>query len=215
MKAPGLIEPDDLAKRLGDEDVVVFDCRFQLTDPEAGERAYREGHIPGAFYLHLERDLSSPKREHGGRHPLPDWQAFAARLAESGVRQDSDVIVYDAGEGMAARAWWLMRHIGLERVRLLNGGWQRWIREGRPVTAELPQPRPGHVEVRLRAGDTVDVNDVREAARQGKLVLVDARSRARYRGDVEPLDPKAGHIPGAVNHPWEEGASGRWHVAHT
>ncbi|WP_206831409.1 sulfurtransferase [Alicyclobacillus fructus] len=207
-----LIQPGDLAARLTSDEVVIFDCRFQLSDPEAGERAYREGHIPGAYYLHLERDLSSPRAQHGGRHPLPDWNRFAARLSACGVRPHATVVVYDAGEGMAARAWWLMRHIGLEDVRMLDGGWKRWTREGRPVTSEVPAPRPGAVEIRLREGEIADMREVRQGAQEGRLVLVDARSPERYRGDVEPIDPKAGHIPGAINHPWEQGLGedGTW-----
>ncbi|WP_304459327.1 sulfurtransferase [Alicyclobacillus sendaiensis] len=207
-----LIQPDDLAARLGAEELAVFDCRFQLSDPEAGERAYREAHIPGAYYLHLDRDLSSPKGPHGGRHPLPDWSRFAARLSACGVRPHSTVVVYDAGEGMAARAWWLMRHIGLADVRMLDGGWKRWTREKRPVTPVVPEPRPGGIEVRLREGEIIEMEEVRRGAREGSLVLVDARSPERYRGDVEPIDPKAGHIPGALNHPWEQGLreDGTW-----
>lgn len=192
-------------------DAVIVDCRFNLADPEAGERAWREGHIPEAHYLHLERDLSGPPGPHGGRHPLPDPQALAARLAELGIDRDTRVVAYDDQRlAFAARCWWLLRALDYRPPLLLDGGYSAWVAAGGVVETCLPTPHPRAVP---------QVGDYRGVSERGALghlqaqgaVLVDAREERRYLGIEEPIDPIAGHIPGAVNRPWQgvTGSSGR------
>ncbi|EJY55327.1 Rhodanese domain-containing protein [Alicyclobacillus hesperidum URH17-3-68] len=207
-----LISATELAAHVTDPNWTVFDCRFRLTDPNWGKAAYDEGHIPGAHHLDLERDLSAAPQAHGGRHPLPDMERLAMRVGECGARRDSVIVVYDGGEGMAARAWWLLRHIGAQDVRMLDGGWLAWTTAGLPVVADPPQDEPVTFAPCITLEDTVDVDDVRDMVQSGSALLVDARQPARYRGEIEPMDKVAGHIPGAVNRPWEEGigSDGKW-----
>ncbi len=200
-----LVDVEWLKERVDDERTVVFDCRFDLADKGAGIRSYLSGHIPGAYYLDLEKDLSSPVSIHGGRHPLPNLGDLADKLATAGVESGVTVVVYDAGEGMAPRAWWLIRHMGHEDVRVLDGGFNEWCHAGLPTSDELPAPRFRNFELRQRTEDTVTLPEVeRLAAGEGDAVLLDARLVERFRGDVEPLDPAKGHIPGAVCAPWNE-----------
>ncbi len=193
-----------LAARLGTETVAIADCRFALAAPEQGEAQYREQHIPGAYYLHLDRDLSGPRRRHGGRHPLPAPEALSATLAAMGVIKGKTwLIAYDDSRlAFAARLWWLARHGGHDRVAVLDGGWSGWLAQDYPTTAALPQSRPGSFPVEPGALPLAE----REAVQQrgAMTVLVDARAAARYRGESEPIDPVAGCIPGAVNAPWQE-----------
>ena len=185
---------------------VILDCRFSLTDAGAGYAAYTQGRIPRAHYLHLERDLSAPLAPHGGRHPLPEPGDFAATLARLGIDAATDVVVYDdASYAFAARCWWMMRALGYRQPRLLAGGYQAWKALGL-----TPERGEAHVEARAvtppRVPDTwplcCDRDGLRELQAQGAR-LVDAREAARYRGEVEPIDPVAGHIPGAENRPWQ------------
>lgn len=176
----------------------VFDCRHDLADPEAGERQYREAHIPGARFAHLERDLSAPKSGKNGRHPLPAIADFVAWLGRQGLAPADTVVCYDAGPGaIAARLWWMLRWAGHERVAVLDGGLAKWLREGRPVSAEVALFAPTVYPGRERAEMAVDAAWVE--ANLGRALLLDARSPARYRGESEPIDPVAGHIPGARN----------------
>lgn len=200
-----LISPAELARHLNDPAWVVVDCRFTLTDTEAGRRAYLQGHIPGARYAHLDDDLSSPVTATTGRHPLPDPHALARKLGAWGIDASKQVVVYDATFGsMAARLWWLLRWLGHERVALLDGGFPRWQREGHPVTAELPRVTPREFRARLNNALLANANDVELMRVEPDWRLLDARSEERFTGDVEPLDKVAGHIPGAVNLPWED-----------
>ncbi len=206
MSFTTLVTSDELFARLDDPDWVVLDCRFSLTDGEHGRRAYREGHVPGAMYAHLEEDLSGPIRPGAtGRHPLPEVDDFARTLGAWGIDERVQVVVYDdMGGAMAGRLWWMLGWLGHDAVALLDGGWRRWRTEGRPVGRRgaarparvfSPAPRPERLvsaaEVRARLGDA-------------STPLVDARSGERHRGEVEPLDPVAGHIPGAVCAAFEE-----------
>jgi len=182
---------------------VVFDCRFSLADTGEGRRQYEEGHIPGAFYLHLDHDLSGAKGEHGGRHPLPEPADFAALLASFGVDRDTEVIAYDDSRlAFASRLWWLMRALGYRPPRLLNGGYAAYLAAGGEVEAGIAEA----VAVQPAAlGDYAarcDIEGVRAAQVAGAL-LVDSREERRYAGLEEPIDPVAGHIPGAVNRPWQ------------
>ena len=193
-----LIDPSALAKHIGDPGWVIVDCRFDLTDPAKGEQQYREGHIPGARYAHLDRHLSGPKTGKNGRHPLPDPAAFGAWIGRQGLSPGDTVVCYDQGSGaLAARLWWMLRWIGHDSVAVLDGGIAKWRKENRPTTAEVPQFAPKTYPVKARADMAVDVGYVQ--ANLGKALLVDARSPQRYRGESEPIDPVAGRIPGALN----------------
>jgi thiosulfate/3-mercaptopyruvate sulfurtransferase len=177
----------------------IFDCRHDLAQPQLGEQQYRQAHIPGALFAHLERDLSAPKNGRNGRHPLPDEGAFIAWLGQQGLEPADQVVCYDAGPGvMAARLWWMLRWVGHKQVAVLDGGLAKWVAEGRPVTAEVP--RFGHCTYPVnprRVAAAVDVSEV-ERYRE-RMLLIDARAPARFRGEHEPIDPVAGHIPGASN----------------
>jgi len=209
-----LIQTDTLATQLVDPAWVVFDCRFVLADPAAGPKRYAEGHIPGARYLHLDRDLASPVTPDTGRHPLPDPSRLAELLGRMGVDDHIQVVVYDdAGGAYAARLWWLLRWLGHRQAAVLDGGWQRWLQEGRPVTTELPKPELRKFTAQLQTGMWVTTGEVLELVlgrKRGRLM--DARGASRYRGEEEPIDPVAGHVPGAINLPFTENlaADGRF-----
>ncbi len=176
----------------------VFDCRHDLARIALGARQYSEAHIPGALFAHMEHDLSGPKDGSNGRHPLPDPGAFVAWLSQQGVKPTGQVVCYDASNGvMASRLWWMLRWIGHEAAAVLDGGLAKWLAEKRPVSAEVP--RFGHFTypVRGRKDAVVDAGFVEKNL--GKAFLVDARAPARFRGEEEPIDPIAGHIPGAKN----------------
>lgn len=200
-----LIASENLNDILGTENLVVFDCRFQLADVNAGREAYFRGHIPGAYYLDLERDLSSSKSTHGGRHPLPNPTALADLFGTAGVTDGVTVVVYDGGEGIATRAWWLLRWLGHDDVLVLNGGYRGWTNKGFSVSTELPDPKPVRFPVRLRNEWVVGLEEIESVVENSKgCILVDARAPERYRGEVEPIDVIGGHIPGAINRPWTE-----------
>jgi thiosulfate/3-mercaptopyruvate sulfurtransferase len=165
--------------------------------PELGAQQYHEAHIPGALFASLDRDLSAPKTGRNGRHPLPDRDSFVAWLGGLGVRPEDQVVCYDAANGStAARLWWMLRWVGHRSVAVLDGGLAKWLKEGRPVDAVVPQPKPSTYASKKTAG-TLDAGAV--AANLRNLFLLDARAPARYRGEQEPIDPVAGHIPGAKN----------------
>lgn len=200
-----------LAELLGREDVVVADCRFSLADAEQGAREYAAGHVPGAWHLDLNRHLSSPVGKHGGRHPLPDVARLSARLGEMGVRSgagadQSLVVAYDDSRlAFAARLWWLLRYLGHTRVCVLDGGFRAWKDERLPVETAVPAPRAGRFVAEPRPERVVGFEQVRRIVAGGTdAVLVDSREAERYAGVREPIDPVAGHIPGALNFPWPE-----------
>jgi len=197
-----LITAEALKHRLADTGAdrpILLDCRFNLADTDEGERQYREGHIPGACYAHLDRDLSGPiVPGKTGRHPLPDPTQLQATLRAWGVRTDSEVIVYDATNAMiASRAWWLCRWAGLDRVRVLDGGWQAWLdADGSVDSGSEPEPIQGDIEVHCSSDWIIDADHLlRDIDRH---TLLDARAQPRYSGETEPMDRKAGHIPGAL-----------------
>lgn len=198
-----LIEAEALAPRLGSPRLRVFDCRFDLARPRYGSESYREAHLPGAMYADLDRDLSAPPTPSSGRHPLPDPDSFATRLRAWGVDQDSEVVAYDDGGGMyAARLWWMLRWLGHDSVAVLNGGLGRWRQLGLPLADEVPCPAPGNFRARLRAGMAASVESVAAIATDPDSRLLDARGPERYRGETEPIDRVAGHVPGARNQPY-------------
>ena len=194
-----LVATEALAEHLDDPRWVVFDCRHDLGRPDAGREAYLSSHIPGARFMHMDEDLAGPLTGQNGRHPLPDPAAFAAKLGTAGVGPDSQLVAYDAQGGVsAARLWWMLRWLGHDAVAVLDGGLAKWLREERPATVALPRIRSARFEPQPRP-DTVDVGFVASHLRDPAVKLVDARSAERYRGDAEPIDPVAGHIPGSVN----------------
>ena len=179
--------------------LVLLDCGFDLADTSAGERAYAEGHLPGAHYAHLDRDLSGKKTGHNGRHPLPTRQALAARAGQWGIRPGVQVVAYD-NQAMpyAARAWWLLRWLGHAEVAVLDGGRGAWLAAGGSLGTAVPQaavlpPYPAATNAAMPTVDTATL-----LARLGQVLVLDARAGERFRGEVEPLDPVAGHIPGAT-----------------
>jgi thiosulfate/3-mercaptopyruvate sulfurtransferase len=202
-----LVDVAWLRSRLETPDVVVVDCRWKLGDPGAGERLYREGHIAGASFLAVERDLSGDAGDAShGRHPLPAARDFERAARRAGISGDTAVVAYDeAGEGGAARLWWLLRHFGHQRTAILDGGLSAWRAEGGPLDTGTPAPLSGDFRARPREDDVAPLAEVRERVLAGdpSLVLVDARAPERYRGQVEPVDPVAGHIPGAANLPFD------------
>ncbi len=194
-----LIGAIDLAQRLRDADWVVFDCRADLVDPAFGQRAYDSAHLPGAFFIDLETGLSGPKTGHNGRHPLPDPASLAALLAACGVGNHSQVVAYDDAGGMfAARLWWMLRWLGHRRVAVLDGGLQAWMAAGLALDDEPPVAQSTTYTLALRP-DRVDSQYVLEHLGQPDMLLLDARSPDRFRGENEVLDPVGGHIPGARN----------------
>lgn len=203
---PLIVSPQWLSEHLEDPQVIIVDCRFSLADPELGRRQYQSSHILGAFYFDLNQDLSSPVGEHGGRHPLPNLEALAEKLAAIGVNsQETLVVAYDDSRfGFAARLWWLLRYLGHDKVALLDGGWKSWVNGNYPVSASIPTANPGKFVVNLRSPMVVDIETVKTRKDLPEVVLVDSREGERYRGEKEPIDPIAGHIPGAVNYPWQE-----------
>jgi thiosulfate/3-mercaptopyruvate sulfurtransferase len=200
-----LITTEELAKRLGDPDWIVVDTRHDLMDPKRGPASYEAGHVPGAYFLHVDDDLSAPKTGKNGRHPLPDIDIFAAKLNAMGLAPGKQVVVYDdlAG-GFAVRLWWMLRWLGHDKVALLDGGFPKWAKEGRPVSPEVPPKREGKFVPRPHLGDAVDIDFVDRFRESPNLKLIDARTAERFRGMNETIDPVAGHIPGAVNRFWKD-----------
>ena len=208
-----VISGDRLVQHLADPNWIVIDCRFALSDAAAGERSYHQGHIPQARYAHLERDLSGQIKTDTGRHPLPERVKLAAKLGVWGVGRDSQVVVYDDVNGaMAARLWWLLRWLGHAGVALLDGGWTQWLKDGLPVSLEtysgdqvLFKPGPPLLNY-------LSTSELQEGLRNNTIQLVDARTAERFRGEVEPIDLIAGHIPGAINRPFQQNlaADGRF-----
>ncbi|MEW6097985.1 MAG: sulfurtransferase [Pseudomonadota bacterium] len=203
-----LIQAAELRRLLehGGTPIVILDASFDLADPTAGRRAYEEGHLPGARYVHLDEDLSGTKTGRNGRHPLPSREDFARRAARLGITPATQVVVYDRqGASFCARAWWMLKWLGHDAVAVLDGGVQAWLEAGGTLAREAPMPvadealDPPPYPLRDPRLPWIDVEGLEAALAAGGTQVVDARAPERYRGDVEPLDPVAGHIPGAVN----------------
>ncbi|ABF09497.1 sulfurtransferase [Cupriavidus metallidurans] len=192
----------DQLRAAGKPRVVVFDCSFDLTNPAAGRDSYQQGHIPGAYYLHLDNELSGPKTGLSGRHPLPDAELFAARLRVLGVDDDTLVVAYDGqGSMYAARLWWMLRWIGHAAALVLDGGRNAWVAAGLPLEhgATAEPEIGGNLMRRASLVKTVDADALVANLSQPSLLVVDARAADRFRGENETLDPVGGHIPGAAN----------------
>ncbi|MEH7335899.1 sulfurtransferase [Neobacillus drentensis] len=202
-----ILDKEWLHKNLQDSHVRIVDCRFSLADPEKGRTEYLAGHLPGAVYFDLEKDLSSPVQEHGGRHPLPELTELVDKLETAGIDDEKVIVVYDNGEGaFAGRFWWLLRYLGHEQVYVLDGGFKQWVEANYPTTAVLPSFEKEKFNIQLKPEIMADIEEVKEAV-LGKtdVVVIDSREEKRYLGIEEPIDKKAGHIPGAINKPWMAG----------
>lgn len=198
-----IISPEELREKLGRQTWIILDCRHRLGQPAAGHDAYLAGHIPNAQYAHLDKDLSGkiiPGKT--GRHPLPSLVKATQRFSAWGIGEGVQVVVYDDRSGaIAARLWWMLRWLGHERVAVLDGGWQAWQEQGYPVEREQPNIGPRVFKPRPKKGWTVDAAYVQSRLGDEDFLLVDSRSEERFSGKDEPIDPVAGHIPGAANFP--------------
>ena len=187
-------------------DLKIIDCRFALGDPDLGRQQYETTHIPGADYLDLNRDLSSPAQVHGGRHPLPNDRVLGAKLAAMGINSQTLVVAYDDSRfAFAARLWWLLRYYGHDRVAILDGGYANWVKAGYAITADLPETSaPGNFQPQIQSDWIVDIDRVKVIQHSLAHRLIDSREPDRYQGNTEPIDPVAGHIPSAINYPWQD-----------
>ncbi|MTJ10900.1 sulfurtransferase [Anabaena sp. UHCC 0204] len=201
-----IVSPQWLFENLNNPQVVIVDCRFSLADSQLGKKQYEANHIPGAYYLDLNQDLSSPVGEHGGRHPLPNIAELAEKLSAIGVNsQKTLVVAYDDSRlAFASRLWWLLRYLGHEQVAVLDGGFDCWEKAGYSVTKVIPTSRGGTFIPYVQSEKVVDFTYVKTHKDNPDVVLIDSREGDRYRGERESIDKVAGHIPGAVNYPWTE-----------
>jgi thiosulfate/3-mercaptopyruvate sulfurtransferase len=211
-----LIATDALAAHLDDPSLVVVDVRHDLAQPDNwGETQYNAGHLPGARFVHLDRELSAPKNGRNGRHPLPRPGDAAALFGKLGIGADTQVVVYDQSSGMyASRLWWMLRWLGHDAVAVLDGGIAKWQREGRPLSTDVPTPRAATFPLSTPLA-TASAQDVLDSLAARSRFIIDARAPERFRGEVEPMDPVAGHIPGAHNWPYTQniGADGTFKPA--
>lgn len=195
-----IISTEDLAAHLNDPTWVVMDCRFDLARPDWGFQEYQSGHIPGSGYAHLDKNLSGPVTLQTGRHPLPDIDTFARRLGAWGINSASQVVVYDhAGGAYAGRLWWLLRFLGHSSAAVLDGGLQKWLRESRPLVSGFETRPPAQFNPKPDWSMVANTDEIERIHQNPEFTLIDARSAERFRGETEPIDPVAGHIPGAVN----------------
>ncbi|WP_168118723.1 sulfurtransferase [Paenibacillus sp. HB172176] len=205
-----------LKEHMHEPDIVIVDCRFVMGKGEAGREQYEAGHIPGAVYLDLEKDLSAPVEEHGGRHPLPDIFAMTVTLSRAGIGNESRVVAYDdQGGAMASRLWWLLKYLGHEQAFVLDEGYSAWTKAGYTVSSEQAANTPTKFLATVQHSMLVEMDEVKELLGDERVTLIDSREAPRYRGEVEPLDKVAGHIPGAINRFWKDGLaeSGAWKEA--
>jgi thiosulfate/3-mercaptopyruvate sulfurtransferase len=198
-----LISAEELLAGIDEPNLCIVDCRFDLMQPEKGRREFLDGHIPGAVYAHLDNDLADPDRPDSGRHPLPDPDRFASTLGSWGISNAVQVVAYDQASGaIASRLWWLLRWLGHSSVAVLDGGLDAWTRAGGPLSGKAANRRP--VEFRGQPNPAMVVNTAEIVHEPGALLLVDARDTQRFLGRVEPIDPVAGHVPGAISLPFAE-----------
>jgi len=204
-----LISADALRAQLDNPDWILIDCRFSLADTGLGAKNYRRGHLPHARYADLDKDLSSAITSQKGRHPLPDFRALSQTLGQWGVGNQSQVIAYDdAGGAFAGRLWWLLRTFGHDKVAVLDGGIKLWQKKGYPLTTALPAVKPATFRPYLQESFWLSAGQVQNRLADRSIVLIDARAPERYRGEVEPIDPIAGHVKGAVNRPFQANLAG-------
>lgn len=208
-----IIDTDWLLPRLNDSDIRIIDCRFQLGNPSFGLNEYMKEHIQGAIFYDLEKDLSGPVMEHGGRHPLPSIDEFVEKLEATGINESVTVVAYDdQGGAFASRLWWLLSYLGHRKVYILDGGYSSWKEKGYPVSSDVPTFNRSNFSPKISDSMVVDVNDVKKAIETKSAILIDSREKNRFLGIEEPIDKIAGHIPGAVNSFWKDGLNeqGKW-----
>ncbi|MDF1582534.1 MAG: sulfurtransferase [Methyloprofundus sp.] len=204
MSFTTLISPEDLVNNLNQSNWFIFDTRFNLADTQAGATAYRHGHIANARYAHLDRDLSSAINAFSGRHPLPEFNTLIHKLGAWGVSNSSQIVIYDDASGaIAGRFWWLLRYLGHENVAVLDGGLARWQKQGGPITTHLPKPTPTTYRPNINGSMLVNAQTLEQELAKNSISLIDARAAERFQGKVEPLDSVAGHIPKALNRPFQ------------
>lgn len=193
-----------LNAHLDDPSVRVIDCRFELGKPNQGFDQYMENHISGAFYFDLEKDLSSPVGKHGGRHPLPNIERLVDKLSTAGIDSDTKIVAYDdQGGAMAARFWWLLKYLGHEQVYLLDGGFSKWLAHDYPTSNDIPSVERKEFRPNLQNQLLSNMNEVKQNLQTKKAYVLDSRDERRYAGLEEPIDRKAGHIPGALHYFWK------------
>lgn len=199
-----VVEKEWLLQNLNRNDVRIIDCRFSLSQKKEGEEQYLLNHIPGAVYLDLEKDLSGTVTIHGGRHPLPEIKEFAHKLSLFDIDNTKNVIIYDNGEGaFAARLWWMLNYLGHQKAFILNGGYSNWIKANYPVDQKIPSYEKAEFLINLQDDWLATYEEVSEVVKgKNQKVLIDSREEKRFLGEEEPIDKKAGHIPGAINFPW-------------
>ncbi|WP_317929268.1 sulfurtransferase [Halioxenophilus sp. WMMB6] len=200
-----LISPEELNQSIG-RDTIILDCRFDLSDSEKGRQTYQAGHLPGAYYIGLNQDLSAPVTPTSGRHPLPELASFVEKMRTCGVQPSSQVVAYDSSGGCyAARAWWLIKALGHDSVAVLNGGFTKWSEAGFAIDRRAPNPATGKIKAPSNwLLPFIEDEQLFTSYQSPDYCLIDARDNARYKGELEPIDPIPGHIPGAINKPWQE-----------
>lgn len=204
MNYTTLISAESLHQHLNDPDYVIIDCRFSLADTEAGFTVYRHGHIPNARYAHLDKNLSSRITDFTGRHPLPNFTQLVKKLGAWGIDNNSQVVVYDDASGaFAGRLWWLLRYLGHNKVAVLDGGYKHWQKLNFPITTTLPNIKPSIFRAYPVENPLLTAFEVQNGLARKAICLIDARTPERFRGEQEPIDPVAGHIPGALNRPFQ------------
>jgi len=200
-----LITSEQLAEHVHDERWLIFDCRFDLANVDKGQALYRQSHLPGALYAHLDQHLSGPVTPLSGRHPLPDMLEFIDWLQQQGMNKAKQVVVYDDSFGaMAARLWWLLKCLGHTAVALLDGGWQAWTEEGHELEREFTHTVPSDFQASFNGQCVVTTDQVLQNMEDSEFCLIDVRAAERFKGINEPIDPVAGHIPGCLNLPLTE-----------
>ncbi|MGC1217640.1 MAG: sulfurtransferase [Phormidesmis sp.] len=205
-----LVSAQWLFEHLDSPNLVIIDTRFALAQPDQGRTQYQAGHIPNAYYLDLNQDLSSPVQTHGGRHPLPNWEDFVVKLNQIGIRSNSpdgptQVVIYDDSRfAFAARLWWMLRYLGHEQVATLDGGFQAWQSAEFPLSTKTPPAQKGNFQPQPQSDWVVDIETLRQRKDLPTVTVIDARSPERWRGEVEPIDPIAGSVPGSANFFWKD-----------
>ena len=212
-----IVSAEALLPELTNPDLIIVDARFSLSDAQAGEQAWQTAHLPNASYVHLDRDLSDKQKPaQFGRHPMPNADDFCQTLMRCGIFPQSQVVVYDANDGAmaAARFWYLLKLLGHKNVAVLDGGFARWLELGLPVNNDVPVLLPSLYHADFDQSQLVNIDTIKNNLATNEFVLLDARAAERYRGDIEPIDKVAGHIPGALNRPYSSNLeNGRFRAA--
>ncbi len=190
-------------KENNNDDMVVVDCRFDLQTPSYGKDSYLKNHIPDAIYMDMNKDLAGDVKEHGGRHPLPDLNEFRSKLESCGIGRDITVVAYDDGEvAGSSRFWWMLKYIGHDKVYILDGGIKDWIKSGYSLSSDIPKKEKKHLDMNINESIIATVGEVKGHISKEESLIIDSRSFERYKGEVEPIDKTAGHIPSAKNYFW-------------